>query len=80
MDERNEWWNGNEDGVFFRTERSVVVDYNIGTSRWTGIAEKGRRARSKENYGAGPTGLGLAILARLSGFVSTFRHDSPLRK
>ena len=61
MDERNEWWNGNEDGVFFRTERSVVVDHNIGTSRWTGIAEKGRRARSKENYGAGPTGLGLAI-------------------
>jgi len=61
MDECNEWWNRNEDGVFFRTERSVVVDYNIGTRRWTGIAEKGRRARSKENYGAGPTGLGLAI-------------------
>jgi hypothetical protein len=37
------------------------VDYNLGTRRWTGIAEKGRRARSKENYGAGPTGLGLAI-------------------
>lgn len=37
------------------------MDYNLGTRRWTGIAEKGRRARSKENYGAGPTGLGLAI-------------------
>ena len=61
MDERNEWWNGNENGLFFGTERSGVIDYGIGARRRTRVAEKGRRARSKENYGAGPTGLGLAI-------------------
>ena len=73
MDESNEWWNGNENGSFFRTERSGVVDYNIGTRRWTGIAEKARRARSKENHGAGPTVLGLAIPV---GFDRAFLYNN----
>lgn len=75
MEENNEWWNGNENSLFFGTERSGVIDYGIGARRRTRVAEKGRRARSKENHGAGPTALGLALPM---GFDGAFFYDYDL--